>query len=202
MERAVFETQDRLKIFPPAQFIYIIYRRLVEQGIHTTYLWVMDKTQQRLTGFSPPALSRIQPLLYVGGQPRRHGLQRMRALNIHAIVNLRKESDDVRRGVALEHYLWLPTTDDAPPTLEDLEKGRAFITEQITAGRGVYIHCAAGVGRAPTMAVAYLVSTGLTAKHAWDMISQVRPFIRPTPKQIEVIEAFVLFLSERQGAKL
>ncbi|MBN2002310.1 MAG: dual specificity protein phosphatase family protein [Anaerolineae bacterium] len=200
MEEAVFETHDRLKVFPPAQLVYIIYRRLVEQGIHTTFLWVMDKIQQRITGFSPPTISQIQPLLYVGGQPRRHGIERMRALGISAVVNLREESDDVQRGVALDHYLWLPTTDDAPPILEDLEKGCNFIAEQIAAGRGVYIHCAAGVGRAPTMAVAYLVSTGLAAKQAWDMVYRVRPFIRPTPKQIAVIEALVLYLAERRGA--
>ena len=54
-----------------------------------------------------------------------------------------------------------------------------------------YIHCAAGIGRAPTMAAAYLVTTGLTPTEAWAKIKQVRPFIRPTPGQEEQIVALV-----------
>lgn len=190
MQEAVFETHERLRKFRPAQLVYILYHRLAGQGLGPTWLWVKDKIQQRTRGFSQPAVSRVQPLLYVGGQPRRRGLAAMRQLGIAAIVNMREEVDDARRGVALEHYLWLPTTDDRPPTLAMLARGVAFITAQMAAGQGVYIHCAAGVGRAPTMAAAYLVSTGMTPARAWERIRQVRPFIRPTPPQFAVIEEY------------
>ena len=81
----------------------------------------------------------------------------MRAWGIAAVVNMRAEADDAAHGLALEHYLWLPTVDDAVPSLEELQRGVDFIATQIAAGRGVYIHCAAGVGRAPLMAAAYLL---------------------------------------------
>ncbi|HNT74749.1 MAG TPA: dual specificity protein phosphatase [Anaerolineae bacterium] len=190
MQEAVFEKHDQLRKFRPAQLIYIFYRRLAEQGSRVTWLWLKDKIQQRTHGFSLPEVSRVEPLLYVGGQPRRRGLAHMQRLGITASVNMREEVDDARRGVALEHYLWLPTTDDRPPTLEMLTRGVAFITAHIAAGRGVYIHCAAGVGRAPTMAAAYLVSKGLTPSLAWERIRRVRPFIRPTPCQLVIVEDF------------
>ncbi|HOT90319.1 MAG TPA: dual specificity protein phosphatase [Anaerolineae bacterium] len=190
MEQTIFETQMRFKVFPPLEMIYIIYRRLYEQGLRATYYWIQDKILRRTLGFSPPHISRVQPLLYVGGQHRRRGLARMRELGIAAVVNMREESDDARRGLALDHYLWLATTDDTPPTSEDLKRGVAFIAEHIAAGRGVYIHCAAGVGRAPAMAAAYLVHTGMSAAQAWDAIRRTRPFIRPTPSQIAALETF------------
>ncbi|HDD23994.1 MAG TPA: hypothetical protein ENF52_00965, partial [Chloroflexi bacterium] len=55
---------------------------------------------------------------------------------------------------------------------------------------GVYVHCGAGVGRAATMAAAYLVSTGLTPDQAWARLRAVRPFIRPQPVQSAQIQRF------------
>ncbi len=190
MEQRVFEKQMRFKTFPPLELVYIVYRRLREHGLRATYYWVQDKILRRTMGFSPLHISRVQPLLYVGGQHKQRGLARMRELGITAVVNMREESDDAQRGVALDHYLWLATTDDTPPTMDDLARGVEFIAQHIDAGRGVYIHCAAGVGRAPAMAAAYLVHTGMTAAQAWDTVRRARPFIRPTPPQIVALNAF------------
>jgi protein-tyrosine phosphatase len=178
--------------------MYIIYRRLVEHGLYTTHLWIKDKVVRRIQGFSPPEVSEVQPRLYVGGQHKLKGLKAMRALGITTVVNLREEADDAERGVAMDHYLWLPTTDDTPPTLEHLKRGTAFIAQHIATGQGVYIHCAAGVGRAPTMAAAYLVSTGISPQQAWDTIRHTRPFIRPTPPQINVVHDFAQALREER----
>ena len=197
MEPGVYTLHARLKRFPPAQTVYIVYRRLLEHGINTTYLWITDKILRRVLGFSPPGISEVTPGLYVGGQQKKHGLGQMRALGITAVVNMREESDDAARGVDLDHYLWLPITDDEAPAFEDLDRGSVFIKEQLSAARGVYVHCASGVGRAPTMAVAYLVNTGLTPQLAWSMVRDGRPFIRPTPPQIEIIDAYGDYLANQ-----
>lgn len=170
--------------------IYIIIRRLVEHGLGATGLWIRDKIERRIEGYSPPALSKIAPHLYVGGQHTSGGLEAMRAHGIRAVVNMREESDDADHGRAPEHYLWLPITDDRAPSLQDLEKGAAFIQKHIAQGHGVYVHCAAGVGRAPTMAAAYLVHQGATPEEAWAILKEGRPFIRPTPPQLDVIRAY------------
>lgn len=190
MEEQVFTTHQRLTGFPPAKLVYIIARRLQEQGLRPTWLWVWDKLHSLAVGVSPKSLSQVQPLLFVGGQHRRKGLPRMRAWGIEAVVNMRAESDDAARGIAPAHYLWLPTEDDAPPSPAALRRGTDFIAAQIAAGRGIYIHCAAGVGRAPLMAAAYLVTTGLPPAEAWQTIQRVRVFIRPTPPQRDMLERF------------
>lgn len=184
VDAEIFATQKRLDAFPPAKLLFILSRRLQEQGLRPTWLWLKDKIARQQQGFSPPEVSQVLPLLYVGGQHYSRGLATMRALGMGAILNLRAESDDAARGVALEHYLWLKVTDDTAPAAEELAQGADFIGAQIAAGRGVYIHCASGVGRAPTAAAAYLVTTGLSAAEAWATIRRVRPFIRPTPPQI------------------
>jgi len=179
------------------QGVGITLARLREQGVAVARLWIRDHALRRIQGMSPADTSRIAPGLYVGGQQYQHGLKRMAALNISASVSLRGEADDAARGVALERHLWLSTMDNTPPTLEQLNQAAEFISQAIEEGRGVYIHCAAGVGRAPTTAAAYLVSAGLTPAEAWSLIRQARPFIRPKAGQFEQIERFY---DERRGA--
>ncbi len=197
MEPGVYIRHEQLKNFPPAQLFYIIYCRLIEHGIHVTYLWITDKILRRVKGFSPPKISEVTPGLYVGGQQTKRGLRQMRTLGITAIVNMREESDDAARGVTLDHYLWLPITDDAAPALDNLDLGSLFIEAHLSAGRGVYVHCASGVGRAPTLAAAYLVYKGKTADDAWSTVRGGRPFIRPTPPQIDIIETYAAHLAQR-----
>jgi len=152
-----------------------------------TFLWLKDHVLRLLTGMSPPATSRIGPNLYVGGQHYQRGLRRMADLGISASLSLRREADDQASGVALEKHLWLPTTDDSPPTLEQLGEGSSFIGEALAEGRGVYVHCMSGVGRAATAAAAYLISTGLTADEAWAAIRGARPFVRPSDTQLAML---------------
>lgn len=163
----------------------ILWSRLYLQGVRPTALWAADHLVRVVTGAPIRRLSEIAPGLHVGGQYRRRGWARLWERGVTAVVNLRIEFDDNDTGIAPERYLYLPTVDDEPPTLEHLREGVSFITEEIERGGGVYVHCGAGVGRAPTMAVAYLVSTGLTPSEAWGKVRAVRPFIRPKAGQIE-----------------
>ena len=168
----------------------ILWSRFTKQGVRVTVLWAAEHAVRIVTGAPIRGVSEITPHLHVGGQYRRRGWQRLAARGITAVVNLRTEFDDDAAGIAPERYVHVPTVDDTPPTLEQLRKGAAFIAEEIARGGGVYIHCGAGVGRAPTMAAAYLVSTGLMPDEAWARIRAVRPFIRVKPEQAAQIERF------------
>ena len=100
------------------------------------------------------------------------------------------EFNDLGLGVEIPAYLHLSTRDDDAPTLDSLRKGVDFIRSEIEKGGKVYIHCGAGVGRAPTMAAAYLVSAGMTPQQAWEAIRKERIFIRPTRVQREQLERY------------
>jgi hypothetical protein len=168
----------------------ILWNRFVEQGVRVTVLWAADHLVRIVTGAPMPGVSQITPQLHVGGQYRRRGWERLRLRGITAVVNMRVEFDDDAVGIAPQRYLYLPTVDDAPPSLQDLRAGVGFIAQEIRNGGGVYVHCGSGVGRAPTMAAAYLVSTGLTTDEAWARIRAARPFIRPQPQQVARIRRF------------
>jgi predicted protein tyrosine phosphatase len=170
--------------------LVIVWARLIEQGIRVTAVWAVDHVVRIATGAPIRRVSEITPGVHVGGQHRERGWARLRARGITAVVNMRSEFDETASGLASERHLYLPTVDDTAPRMEDLRAGVAFITEEIEGGGSVYIHCASGVGRAPTMAAAYLVSRGLTPAEAWAKIRAARPFVRPQPSQIAQVEAF------------
>lgn len=170
--------------------IDILFARLREQGVPAVRLWLRDHLLRALYGVSPPDTSRVAPGLYVGGQHYRRGLRRMAQQGLTASVSLRRSVDDAARGVALQRHLWLPTTDDTPPSLTQLAEATEFIHSARQEGHGVYVHCASGVGRAPTTAAAYLVSLGLTPLEAWQLVRRARPFVRPKAAQSEQVERF------------
>ena len=175
---------------PIAKLVRILAQRLREQGAWTTFLWAADHTVRRITGANILQLSRITPHLHVGGQYRRHGWPRLAARGVTAVVNVRIEFDDQEADIAPPRYLHLPTIDDDAPSLQQLEQGALFIAQEIERGGSVLVHCGAGVGRAATVAAAYLVHTGMEVEEAWACVQRARPFIRPTQVQIEQLERF------------
>lgn len=170
------------------QLYRLARRHLVEQGLGTTLLWFYGRGVPALTGVPILRYCRVTPQLFVGSQYRQMGLQHLRDHGIRAVVNMRKEFDSSQYGLAPEHYCYLPTTDDTAPSLTDVRKGSAFIQSMIDSGEKVYIHCGAGVGRAPTMAAAYLMSTGLSLEDALAAIRKVRPFIYIMPPQMDFLK--------------
>lgn len=77
--------------------------------------------------------------------------------------------------------------------MEDLIKGADFAKAEIEAGGKVYIHCRQGLGRGPTMAIAYLLSLGETYEHAYGTVKAVRNFIRPTAVQVRRLKELEVY---------
>ncbi len=162
----------------------ILMYRLRTQGVRTTVVWMYGRGVPKITGIPMAKYSRITKQLYVGAQFRRIGKRRLRKLGVTGVVNLRVEYDDAAHDLTLEHYCHLPTIDDDAPTLDHLREGVAFIRQVIADGGKVYIHCAGGIGRAPTMAIAYFVHHDFSVDEAIHLIKQVRPFINIMPVQM------------------
>jgi len=164
--------------------------RLKTQGLRVTLLWVYARGVPFLTGIPLMKYSQITPQIFVGPQFRRTGKHRLEALSITASLNLRAEFDDRAYHLDLQQHYYLPTEDDYAPTLAQLEQGVHFI-QQITAQAGkVYIHCRGGIGRAPTMAAAYLIARGATLDEAICLIKKTRPFIKIMPLQMQRLKEF------------
>lgn len=149
-----------------------------------------DQISRRSTGVPVWHLSEITPQLLVGGQHYPSGYPAMLDYGVSAIVNMRSNHSDVEKGIAGERHLHLATVDNTPPSVDDLLRGAEFVRSEIERGGKVYIHCAVGCGRAPTMAAAYLISTGFSPNDALKRIKKVRPFVHPTRKQRDVLDEF------------
>ena len=174
----------------------IIVRRLRAQGWRTTALWAYARGVPYITGVPILRYSRVTPALYVGPQHRANGKRALAQAGIAYILNMRSEFDDAAHNLTLDDpngsspadarasYCHLPTPDDAAPSMAHLAQGIAFIESAIGSGGKVYIHCSAGVGRAPTMAAAYLIRRGYDVDEALDLIRSARPFITITPPQM------------------
>jgi predicted protein tyrosine phosphatase len=146
-------------------------------------------------------LSEINPQITVSGQYKKHGWPILVNRGITSVINMRTEWDDRAAGIAPPRYMHLKVIDNTPPTLEMLQAGVDFITQEIANGGKVYVHCAAGVGRAPTMAAAYLVSQGMNPDEALSLIRSIRPFIRPTPEQIAQLHSYAEHLKAAKGVQ-
>jgi hypothetical protein len=170
--------------------VRIVIHRLRTQGLRTTLVWLHGRGLSKLTGIPLIQYSRITPEVFVGGQYGRRGKRTLQQWGVNGVINLRTEFDDAAHGLKLEHYCHLPTIDDEAPTIEHLDAGVAFIQRVIDGGGKVYIHCAGGIGRAPTQTAAYLIAQGKTLDEALALIRRTRPFINIQPPQMEQLRHF------------
>jgi protein-tyrosine phosphatase len=76
--------------------------------------------------------------------------------------------------------------------LDQLRRAVAQIRRWREEGRMVYVHCYAGIGRAPTVCAAYLAACeGSSLGEALARVKQARPLASPTAQQLLVLAEFV-----------
>lgn len=110
------------------------------------------------------------------------------------IIDMQIEFDDTRLA---EPYgvkvLWNPTDDDfrlKPPEL--FQRGVDFALEALDdAESRVFIHCAAGVHRAPMMALAVLRTIGFGLEDAMDMIQSRRHVVDFADIYVDSVEEYM-----------
>lgn len=168
----------------------ILIRRMRTQGVRTTSLWLYTRIMPYMTGVPIFKYSEITPQLYVGPQFRQSGKRKMEILGITHSVNMRIEYNDADYDLALPNYCYLPTPDHHAPSIEHLQEGVTFIQKAIEGGAKVYIHCEGGIGRAPSMAVAYFISQGHSVEDAIQLVRQKRAFINMTAVQVARLREF------------
>jgi protein-tyrosine phosphatase len=110
------------------------------------------------------------------------------------IIDMQIEFDDTPLAEPYGlNVLWNPTDDDfrsKPPEL--FQRGVEFALEALNdAEARVFIHCAAGVHRAPMMALAVLRALGFSLQGAMDMIQSRRNVVDFADVYVESVEEFM-----------
>jgi protein tyrosine phosphatase (PTP) superfamily phosphohydrolase (DUF442 family) len=106
-----------------------------------------------------PNFHTVIPDLLRGGQPNPAGFERLAALGVRTVINLRMEDNTEvalvkRLGMVPVH---LPMPDTNPPTPQQLER---FLALTHLPGK-IYIHCSAGIYRTGTMVAAFRIVNGM-----------------------------------------
>jgi len=110
------------------------------------------------------------------------------------IIDMQIEFDDT--PLAAEHgiqVLWNPTDDDfeAKPA-ELFQRGLRFAEKALDEGETkLYVHCAAGVHRAPMMTLALLGSMGWDMRDAMRTIQGKRPVVDFADVYVRSVEEFL-----------
>ncbi|ABU59977.1 MULTISPECIES: dual specificity protein phosphatase family protein [Roseiflexus] len=147
------------------------------------WLWRYTTAQwNRLFGLN---VSRLDDLLYVGGEFHAGQWPHLRALGIRAVLSLQAEREDVFEGPPPDRVLRLEVVDFHPPTIEQLRRAVAFVSAAHADGLPTLIHCHAGVGRAPLTTAAYLVAQGMTSSEALEQVRRARPIIGLNERQMQ-----------------
>lgn len=128
-------------------------------------------------------ISQVNSLLYVGGQFDAQQWPALHQLGVRAVLSLQAERADQFVEPLPTRTLRLLVPDFHPPSLEQLAEAVAFIEAAHAEQLPVFIHCHAGVGRAPITAAAFLVARGYNAEQAYQQILHARPIIRSNQKQ-------------------
>lgn len=160
---------------------------------------MFDILYRLLIGVPRLKRSQITANLFLGGQYNLRGLKRLKQFGITAIVNLRETSIYQQAHHQGFTYLHLPTVDNTPSTLAHLIKGAEFVDKEIKNKGKVYIHCRQGLGRGPSMAIAYLLKLGTSYEDAFALVKNVRPFIQPRPAQIARLKELEQYYQAQVG---
>jgi protein-tyrosine phosphatase len=117
------------------------------------------------------------------------------------VLNMQLEFDD--RPLAAPfgiRVLWNPTDDDfLPKPPELLERGVDFALEAMGDPQArLYIHCAAGVHRAPMMALAVLCAMGSEIEAAMVLIETRRPVVDFADVYVESVRHYLELRGESQ----
>ena len=110
------------------------------------------------------------------------------------VIDMQIEFDDTPLGAAHGvEVLWNPTDDDFEPKPAELfRRGVEFAEAALEGTNGkVFIHCAAGVHRAPMMALAVLGSMGWKVEDAMELIEGRRPAADFADVYVRSVEKFL-----------
>jgi len=140
-----------------------------------------------------------------GGIWNSGNMEKVRAAGITHIIDMQIEFDD-RELLEPEdsiQVLWNKTDDDFEPKPPKLfQDGVGFALQALEDPNAkVFIHCAAGVHRAPMMALAVLGAMGWKLRDARHLIEDLRPVADFADVYVESVERYLEWRAEQEKLK-
>jgi protein-tyrosine phosphatase len=137
----------------------------------------------------------IDKRLALGGGIWNEGrMAELARLGITHIIDMQIEFDDTELARPFGiHVLWNPVDDDFQPKPPEIfQRGVNFALEALEdPAAKLYIHCAAGVHRAPMMALAVMRAIGWKLHETQQHIFTNRPVVDFADVYVQSVEAFM-----------
>lgn len=129
-----------------------------------------------------------------GGIWNARNMEELVQAGVTHVLNMQVEFDDrPLAGPYGVEVLWNPTDDDfLPKPPELLERGVDFALGTLeNPGARLYVHCAAGVHRAPMMTLAVLCAMNWKIDDAMELIETRRPVVDFADVYVESVRRFI-----------
>ena len=129
-----------------------------------------------------------------GGIWNASNMQEVAESGVTHVIDMQIEFDDTPLGEAAGvKVLWSPTDDDfLPKPPELLERGVEFAQKALDAADSkLYIHCAAGVHRAPMMTLAVMGAMGWDLESAMVLMETRRPAVDFADVYVESVRRYL-----------
>jgi atypical dual specificity phosphatase len=143
----------------------------------------------------------VTPNVILGALPLRRDVPHMAELGVCGVINMCREYKGPLAQYAKYQIeqLWLPTVDFNHPTLQDVQRGVAFLDRFTGQGKTVYVHCKAGRARSATIVLCWLVkSMKMTPEQAQQHLLAARPHVHRRLLERPVVQEYLRTIGQSQ----
>ncbi len=120
-------------------------------------------------------------------------LEFLKKNKIEVIINLEEDYWEYS-GFEVKH---IPINDFKAPRLQDFDQFVEFVDSKIREGKGVAVHCYAGMGRTNLMIASYLIHyLGTDPDKALELVRERRPTYMVNQEQVESLREYFYTLSQ------
>jgi len=152
---------------------------------------------------SATRIDRVAPWLYIGPVLTPDRMAALPEQGVTHVLDLREEASDDPALMAHLGLRWqrIPVPDRDAPSDEQLDEIIDWLDREAdpSTEQAVYVHCHAGMGRTPTIAIALLMQQQLTLAEARRLVFAARPEVSPTQPQMDWLEALDARLAQARA---
>jgi protein-tyrosine phosphatase len=150
--------------------------------------------------FAPPDAVEVIPGLHMGAAPSRRAARTIARRGVSYAVDLREDGVDDSPWPPNVQKFSCPLAEYEAPNVHALFGISKQIAALIEAGEIVYVHCRAGVQRAPMVACAVLMQMHWKLADAYRLVSSRRAVASLSEDQLSVLRQMETALAERPVA--
>jgi Dual specificity phosphatase, catalytic domain len=144
--------------------------------------------------FAPPDAVEVIPGLHLGSAPGKRGARGLARAGVTYAVDLRAHPVGVSPWPRAVQTFSCPMAEYEAPSLEALDGVSRQIASLIASGDIVYVHCRAGIQRAPLVACAVLMQMGWKLGDAVRLVSARRTVAAMNDAQLAVLQQLYSFV--------